>query len=88
MCQPGGQAEHENYAEYNKRKDKQDCPDYSADFSGLSGAATGGIHRAGVDFLQIAGAHDPGCNAQRTANDQAKNAENENECAAMWFHGL
>jgi hypothetical protein len=66
----------------------QNGPDDAADFPGLGCAPTGGVHSAGVNFLDIGGAENPSHDGEGTANDQAKDAKDEDQRAAMWFHGL
>ena len=78
--------EHSDKNSNDDANNHQNRRNYSADFAGLGRTTARGIHRAGVYFLQIAGAHHPGRNAQRTADDQTKNAKDQNKCAAMWFH--
>src|SRR4051812_14090117 len=66
--------------------DHQDRADHSADFPGLSGAASAGIHEAGVHFLEVGRPHHPCRDAKEDANDQPKNAKNEDQSATMGFH--
>jgi hypothetical protein len=66
--------------------DQQNGADHAADSAGIGGAAAGGIHSASIDFAQIIVSHDPRRDAERGANDQAENSEDQYESAAMWLH--
>ena len=86
LRQGGGKTKRENDGDNNKSDDQQNRPDDAADLASLGGAAPAGVHGASVHFFEVAGSHDPGRDGQRAANDQAEDAEDENKCAAMWFH--
>jgi hypothetical protein len=58
----------------------------AADSAGVRGRSTGRIHRAGVDLLQVAIAHDPGDDSEDAANDDSEDAQDQDESASMWFH--
>ncbi len=83
-----GQTENEEGDEGDNRQCRQNGGDQAADFAGVGQAPTAGIHGAGVHLLKIAFAHDPGSDAERAADHQAEDAEDENESAAMWFQWL
>ena len=67
-------------------KRQQDGPDHSADATGICKRPPVRIHGPGVHLLEIAAAHSPGEDAERSADDQAEDPEDQNESAAMWFH--
>lgn len=84
--QRGGKSEQENDPHDDDAEDGQNGGDDPADFAGIGVAAAAGIHSASVHFLEVGRAHDPGRDTKWSANQQAKNAKNKDECAAMWFH--
>jgi hypothetical protein len=86
LCQGGGKTNHKKQGTDADSYNQQNRSDDAADFASLGIAAPDGVHSARVHLFEVSGTHDPGRNGERGANDQAKDAENENKCAAMWFH--
>ena len=64
----------------------QNNSDDTENFTNLGERFSFRVHGARRDLLEIRVSHDPCCNANGLADDQAEDSENENECAAMWFH--
>lgn len=64
-----------------------DYGDDAADLAGLCQAAAFGVHGAGVHGAQVAVAHEPGGDAQGLADDEAEDAEDEDQGAAVVLHG-
>lgn len=71
---------------YEDADRQQNRGDHPTDTTGVCQRPAAGVHSAGIDLFEIAIPHDPGCNAERRADDQAQNPKDQNECAPMWFH--
>lgn len=75
-CRKASQDSHQNSD--NKTYNRQNRRNHAADFSGLRRASASRIHCARIHFFEVTVAHHPRDNAAWKANDQSKNAENEN----------
>ncbi len=69
--------------------DRQNTGDHAQNLADFSVALTRRIHAASRNFLEVRVPHDPSWNAKNgAAANEAEDAEDENESAAMWFHRL
>jgi len=85
-------------AEYPHRTEHHDHDDHlenqkpgrnhSADSSCFGEVSPGWIHPAAIHLLQVTIAHHPRRDAKKWAQDEAKNAKNQNHDAPMWFNIL
>jgi len=80
------QTQSEDQSEYNNAKNHENTSNYAADFAGLRSSASAWVHGAGVHFLKITVSHNPRCDANWPADDEAEYSQDKNECATMRFH--
>lgn len=82
----GTNPEHHGQDGKDQADGKEDGGDDPENLPDLREGFAFGVHRACRNLLQVRVAHHPGGDADRLTDDESKDAENENECAAMWFH--